>query len=810
MSLSLNARAGALAFLTAFITLFVQILVHRMVSAKLLNNFAFLSISLTMLGFAFSGVILSRWLPWFLKNLHGVVSTSAALFALTTVGASAVFYQAEAGGQLSTTRAEFILDLLHWIPLSLLYAIPFTFCGVILGALLASPDLPVRRIYFFDLAGSALGAFAVIPAITRLGVETSVVAACAVLLSGAFLFAPPVGRLSRTLTAAAVLVLVLATVFEGRFFEMHYPKGSMLATAQEPGRGAAIEHIAWDPLARIEVTRIPSPSPDMMPFPSLLGENRDFLAKFKRVITQNNYAFTYAVDYDGVKESLRGIEETIYSAAYQTTSVPQPRVLVIGVGGGFDILSALAFDASDIIGVEINGATMGVLTRTYRDYFRTWVEDPRVHLVEGDGRHFLATTDHRFDVIQLSGVDSYSGTPGAAHVFSENYLYTAEAFDLYLSHLTDEGILNMMRLEFLQPREMLRALTTAVDAFRRRGVRQPAEHIMTVTQIDGRFTALLVKKTPFTDSQRQRLEAATMKSRFFKISAGPHLNAQRANAYQAFLSLGDSKKEADFLARYPFDVSPVDDNRPFFFRYSYWWHLVPDDPLIWGNIIPVMEYTVILLAAIIGVAAVCCIYVPLRFFASQGIRAHQAPRYALYFAGIALAYLAIEIALLQKFGLFLGHPNYALSVVLAAFLLATGLGSLFSEAIVRAIGSIRFVSYVLSAVILIEYGLIFPLLPRLIGLPFWLRAMIVFALVLPIGVCLGTFLPVALEQLKRTAARFVPWAWGINGLFSVLAPVLGIAFSISWGINALLLAAIPVYLAVGFSLPEPHEAVQPS
>ena len=810
MSLSLNARAGALAFLTAFCTLFVQVLVHRMVSAKLLNNFAFLAISLTMLGFAFSGVILSRWLPWLLKHLYDVVSTSAALFALTTVGASVVFYQAEAGGQLSTTRSDFILDLLQWIPLSLLYAIPFTFCGLILGALLSSPDLPVRRIYFFDLAGSALGAVAVIPAITRLGVETSVLAACAVLLVGAVLFAPPVGRPARVLTAAAVLVLVLATVYEGRFFEMHYPKGSMLAAAQEPGRGSAIEHIAWDPLARIEVTRIPSPSPDTMPFPSLLGENRDFLAKFKRVITQNNYAFTYAVDYDGVKESLRGIEETIYSVAYHATSVSRPRVLVIGVGGGFDVLSALAFDASDIIGVEINGATMGVLTRTYRDYFRSWVEDPRVHLVEGDGRHFLATTDRRFDVLQLSGVDSYSGTPGAAHVFSESYLYTAEAFDLYLSHLTDEGILNMMRLEFLQPREMLRALTTAVDALRRQGVRQPAGHIMMVSQMDGRFTALLVKKTPFTASQQQRLEAATMTRRFFKISAGPQLNAQRANAYQAFLSLGDSRKEADFLARYPFDVSPIEDNRPFFFRYSYWWHLFPDDPMIWGSIIPVMEYTVILLAAIIGGAAVFCIYVPLRFFASHGIHAPHAPRYALYFAGIALAYLAIELALLQKFGLFLGHPNYALSVVLAAFLLATGLGSLFSETIVRAIGCIRFVSYVLSAVILVEYGLIFPLLPRLVGLPFGLRATIVFALVLPIGVCLGTFLPAALEQLKRTAARFVPWAWGINGLFSVLAPVLGIAFSISWGINALLLAAIPVYLAVGFSLPEPHETMQPS
>src|SRR5207302_5050469 len=133
-------------------------------------------------------------------------------------------------------------------------------------------------------------------------------------------------------------------------------------------------------------------------------------------------------------------------------------------------------------GVEINAATVKILKQTYRDYFKNLVQDPRVHLVQAEGRHYLATTQRQFDVLQLSGVDSFSGTPGAAHVFSENYLYSTEAFDLYLSHLTDNGILNMMRLEYPRPREMLRALTTAVDALRRAGTERPADHIMMLTQ----------------------------------------------------------------------------------------------------------------------------------------------------------------------------------------------------------------------------------------------------------------------------------------------------------------------------------------
>lgn len=800
--MSRSARAGTLAFLTAFVTLFSQILIHRIISAKLVNNYAFLVISLTMLGFAFSGVVLSRWLPRFLDHLHNAITVCATLFALTSLGASVIFYQADAGVQEVAGRHAFVLALLQWIPLSLLYAVPFAFCGLILGTLLASPDLPVRRIYGLDLAGSALGAVAVIPAIRHLGVEMSLLAACVVLLTGAVLLTPPVTRLVHLLAAATAVTLALAVTFSDRLFEMNYPEGSVLAMARQPRSGFAIEHITWDPVARIEVSRITPPDPYLSLYPSLMGENRDFLARFKRVLTQNNNAFTFAVEYDGTKASLRGIEETIYAAPYQARSIPRPRALVIGVGGGFDILTAFAFDASEITGVEINSATVDILTHTYRDYFHRWVGDPRVRLVQGEGRHYLATTDRRYDIIQLSGVDSFSGTPGAAHVFSENYLYSTEAFDLYLSHLTDNGILDMMRLEYPRPREMLRALTTAVDALRRAGIERPADHIMMLTQTNRRFTAMLVKKTPFTEAERRRLEAWTAGGRFFKISAAPGRNSGVANSYQAFLSLGDPLKEAAFITRYPLDISPVDDDRPFFFRYSFWWHLFPSDPMVWIQSTPFMEYSAIVLLTLTGLAAILCIYAPLRYFAARGMYVRHASRYVFYFAGVGLAYLAIEIALMQKFGLFLGHPNYALSVVLAALLLATGLGSLFSETIVRVLGGIRFVSYAVAGLILVEYGLILPRLLNFIALPLWLKASIVFALVGPLGVCLGTFVPSALDHLKLTASPFVPWAWGINGIFSVLAPVLSIAFAITWGSNALLLTAIPIYLIVGLSLPD--------
>src|SRR6266852_2509987 len=702
--LSHSKKAAGLAFLTAAVTLFVQILVHRMVSVKLLNNYAFLVISLTMLGFAFSGVVLSRWLPLFLKNFNDSISLCAVLFVLSLVGASFVFSHVS-GRVVFSARPDFVISFLRWMPFALLYAIPFAFCGLILGTLLSSPELSTRRVYFFDLCGSAFEAFIVIPAISHLGVETSMIAACIAMFAGALLLCPPAAWYSRFAALFAIAVIVLSIGFKERVFRLHYPSDMFLAASEIRNGPLVLEYTQWDPLARIEISRLPRPDALLKyGYLPLSGDNPAFISRFKRILTQNGYAFTYAVDYDGKRDSLNGIEQTIYAAAYQATSVKKPKVAVIGVGGGFDILNAIYFDATDITGIEINGATADILTHTYRDYFRKWVEDPRVHLVHAEGRNFLARTREKYDVIQLSGVDSYSGTPGAANVFSENYLYTSEAFDLYLSRLSDNGILNMMRVELIPPQQMFRALTTAVGALRRAGIEQPADHIMMLTEADGAFTALLVKKAPFTPAEQQRLEAWTSGTRFFKLSAGPRINSQRGNAYQIFLSLRDPRDERDFIMNYPFDISPAEDTRPFFFKNSFWWHVFPSSPMIWGHT-PVMEYSILLLLIIISFAALLCIYIPLRYLAKLGMHARGTQRYGLFFAGTGIGYLAIEIALLQKFGLFLGHPNYALSVVLASLLLTSGLGSLFSRTITKALGEVRFVSYTLAALILLEYSL---------------------------------------------------------------------------------------------------------
>ncbi|MBI3932728.1 MAG: hypothetical protein HY317_04875 [Acidobacteria bacterium] len=802
-----GARACALAFLTAAATLFLQVLVHRIVAARLLNNFAFAVISLTMLGFALSGVILTRLLPTFLARIEDAASSCASCFVITALASAVLFYHSDVS-QAAHSRSAFVGSVVAALPHALLLAAPFAFCGLVLGALLAGPELSTRRIYFFDLLGSGTGAIAVIPAISSLGAENALLLVCLVLLAGTLLLTPPRGPLARGLACAAVLSLGLCWAMRGRAFAGWYPRGVNRVEAHPGGNVHILEALVWDPVARIEVWRIPPLRHTEVAYPCLVGDDEALLSRAKRMLTQNNYAFTLAVEYDGRRDSLRGIGDTMYAAAYQAHAVARPRVGIIGVGGGFDVLTALHFDASAITGVEVNSATVALLEREYRDYFAAWTGDPRVRLIPAEGRHFLATTDETYDVLQLSGVDSYSGTAAAAHVFSENYLYTAEAFDVYLRRLTDRGILNLMRLEYRPPREMLRALVTAVAALRRAGVEEPAQHVamLTATPVPN-FTALLVKKTPFTAEERRRLAVWAERSPYFDVSASVDPSGAPKGAYQFFLGLHDPQRERAFVAAYPWDISPTDDDRPFFFRYSSWWHVFTADDLVRTSV-PYVEISTLILAAGITLACVLCVYLPLRELAGRPGRTPETLRLAGVFAGAGLGYLAVEMAFLQKFGLFLGHPNYALSVVLSVVLVSSGLGSLWSRALVSRLGGLRFVSYVLAAFILLEQLLLLPLLPRLIGLPFSLRAAIVVGLVAPVGVCLGTYVPTALERLKQTAPHYAPWAWGINGIFSVLAPILSVAFSMTWGIGALLVAAVPIYVATGWALPSSDGSAQ--
>lgn len=793
-----TGRACATAFLAAFAALFLQVLVHRIISAKLLSNYAFLVISVTMLGFAAAGAVLSYTQRRVLAERQASLTLVSALFSLSALAAAIAFYATDTPAPYAHTRGGFVDAFFGWIPFALFFAVPFACVAFILGALLSASDLDARRIYFFDLVGSALGAVLVLPAIREAGVETSLlVLAALVPLATSWLLAPRSGW-ARAAAYAAALATIGVAAGRSTLLDLKPAAGTPVAEARRAGGGGVTEYIRWDPLARVELSRIGPPDPDTALFSALIGADRAFLARFERMVTQNNYAYAYAVRYDGQPESLAGVRQTLYAAGYALRDRPPSRVVVIGVGGGFDILTALHFGAGDVTGVEVNATVLRLLTRDYRDYFKSWAEDPRVRLVGDEGRHFLARAGRSFDLIQISGVDTYSGTPAAAHVFSENYVYTREAFALYLSRLAPGGVIHMMRLEHTPPREMLRALVTAVAALRQAGVDRPSEHVVMLAATRWNIASLLVKKLPFTEEELRRLDSWTSAEKAFAVAAAPGRNASLANAYQAFLAQESAQRERAFVDAYPFDISATEDDRPFFFRFSRWSHVFSSDPIVQVTV-PVMEYSLLILLLVVGAAALLVVWLPLRPLTRQG-RPPGFPRFFLFFTAIGIAFIAVEIAFLQRFGLVLGHPNYALSVVLAVLLFASGVGSWWARGILSRLGGLRFAAYALCGVVLAQV-LLFPEPEVCVTWPFAVRVALVTVLVGGTGLLMGTFLPTGLERLKDVAPTFAPWAWGLNGIASVVAPVISVGLGITYGNRFLLVAALPLYLVAGACLP---------
>ena len=783
-------RCNILSFLTAFTTLALQILIYRIISAKLRNNYAFLVISLTMLGFAISGVILA-FKKRFIKNFRRNIYRSVYLLVFSLLLSVIVFYFLPIGFQTYLDKPNpviFIKTFLFCISAGSLFVVPFIFSGLILGLLLSHKQLPTRKIYGFDLIGSAAGAISVIYLISFLGVEKSLIILCGLLLICVNIVFPIRSKFFRYLFLLSLILLLNLFYFYRNIFILRYPVSVISVLKLEP------EYCEWDPVTRIEVSEY-KVIPENFPYQScLIGSNPHFHSAIKKILTQNGNAFTYAVHYDGRKDSLKGIEETIYSSAYQASCVPSPNVLVIGVGGGTDVLAGIYFNASKITGIEINGAEHRILKKVYEDYFHHWVNDPRVNLVHDEGRHFLSRAQERFDIIQLTGVDTYTGTMASANIFSENYLYTKEAIGAYFDRLTDQGIMNITRLDFPHMPEMLRMLTTAVFVLREKGIKNPSDHIATVSSRGNDMTALLVKKTPFTGFELRKLEDWTEHNPYLYLSSAKNIRL-RNNLYQLFLNLHDEFLEEQFITLFPLNIRPVVDDRPFFFRHTYWKHLLAAPK----GIIPLFEYSVLFLLIFVGFLSFVFVYLPLKYLLSP-IKPKGIYKYGLVLACIGLGYLMLEIALMQKYGLFLGHPNYAISVILSSLLFSSGLGSLFSKQIISKIKNMKYVAYCFSFIVFIEYIFILPNTHSILGLNVFIKGIITALSVFLIGVLPGVYMPITINRLKMISPQLVSWGWGINGIFSVIAPILAISISVSWGINSLILIAIFFYLVAGFLL----------
>jgi hypothetical protein len=485
-----------------------------------------------------------------------------------------------------------------------------------------------------------------------------------------------------------------------------------------------------------------------------------------------------------------------------------------------DVLRAVGSGSPSVTGIEINPIIANTIMRgRYADYTFHLYERPEVHIHVTDGRSFVRNAKQQFDVVQMTLVDTWASTAAGAFALSENSLYTVEAFREYFEHLKPDGMVAITRWEFQQPREALRVVSVAMQALHEMGVANPAGNFLVVSEghldADGIPVVVLAKRTAFTAEElgvvQQHLATHARLFLLYPPSdpastvAGAREEHYAAGA-DSFTQLIRSNDPKYFAAHYPYDVSPVTDNAPFFFFTLKLGQILHPKSLVQG-----MDWKVNLGVAVLGMVLAISLLAVLVFLVlplARGARGQQPrPVRLLYFIAVGLGYILVEIAFIQRFVLFLGHPVYALTVVVFLLLLSSGAGSMVSRWWLPDTRRVWLPLLLIAAALLVYVVVLPSLLERLVGLPFIAKLLVSAGLLIPLGFAMGMPFPTGLRALAGgrvdalpvppaddASGNLVEWAWAMNAASSVLGSVLAIIIAIQLGLNVTLATGAGAYV----------------
>ncbi len=759
---SFSTTPLAVIALVSAAALLLELALSRLFSVLLFYHFAFLAISIALLGLGAGGVFAYLAKDWLSRR-----PTASLGFALCLINAAVILVSLEI---VLHVPVSFDLSPGNFGRLTVVYlvsAISFFFTGLIFSLVFARETGRVTQLYTADLAGGAAGCLSVVPLLNIIGGPNTILFAALLMALAAALWA---GRRA-ALVAAAVLVLLIAANFRGRLIDVVYAHGALRDKTW-------VEFSRWNALSRIEV------------------DNQGGA----RAVTIDADASTYLMNVDPREFATSSQRDNFMNSPPALASVLRPHgsFAIIGPGGGVDVLRALGNGSPSVTGIEINPIIADTIMRgRYADYTYHLYERPDVHIYVNDGRSWIRGSRDQFDVVQMTLVDTWASTAAGAFSLSENNLYTVEAFREYFEHLKPDGMLVITRWEFKRPREALRVVSLAMEALHRMGVADTRRNFILVSEgelnEDGRPVAVLAKKSAFTVEEEAAVLAHVASGHKLKALYVPSLPTR-----SAFADLIAGNDPWAFAAHYDFNVAPVSDNAPFFF------FTVRAGDLVRNTLAHGMDWRINLGVAVLGMlliisaaAVVFFLIVPLAL--SRRARAAR-PARLLYFVAVGLGYILVEIAFIQRFVLFLGHPVYAMTVVVFLMLLSSGAGSMMSR---RWIADPMRVTrpLLLIAAALLAYVAILPLiLGSLVGLPFMLKLVISGILLVPPGFVMGMPFPSGLRALSGSGESAVEWAWAMNAASSVLGSVLAMVIAIQAGLNVVLACGAVAYLLAAGSM----------
>lgn len=858
-----RARTSLLAgiALVSAATLAVQVLQTRLFSVMLWHHLTYMVVTVTLLGFAASGSLLALFprIGRALGDPRAAVSLCCSLFGITLIAAFAVLSHSQLDTlDIEQDRTKYFYLFLHYAYL----VVPFVFAGLAIASALQQYSASVHRTYFWNLMGSGLGPFIFLVAIRPIG-GPGTLFLCGSLGGLAGLLAAWSDRGGRAWLCRLVALVALAIAplswfapaVTDSWVSVNAARSKALSVIEDfneaavgfiqekvdpnyPTPDPTYRTTQWTPLCRLDTVPLPQPLDQV----AKDREDPEAAPRAQVEVFQDGDAPT--VMWSAQYAAERPYDRHFYGLGYRL--VDKPNALIIGPGGGNDIETALHNEARSITAVDINGDTLAMVQS---EPFKTFTGDvynrPTVRAVHSEGRSFMRREGKVYDLIQMSGTDTYAALSSGSYIFSESYLYTEEAFDDFFAHLSENGVISIIRFRFEPPRETLKLVATAARALRRVGVSDATGHFIVVNQEDRqaltmaeeigkqltdphlleklsgfvenfkepmRYSFTLVRQTPFSAEEVATIRDALPAMSGEQVKHWLYYGAgheQTDNEYGKLLAAMAESPEAEarFHQEYPYNTVPAVDDRPFFFNFHSF-----GDVKVFGSSStagynaltgsePIGLYILVALLIQTALATLLLVIVPLCKLGFTAAAGASRGRVLLYFMALGLAYLLVEIATIQRFVLYLGHPTYALSAGLSCFMVFSGLGSALAGRLGAGRGLATAAAIAVVALLLV-HALVLPAsLQATMWFPELLRVAMTVAWIAPLAFVMGMPFPTGLALLRGEAAGMIPWAFGVNGAASVLASILSIVLAMQAGFTAVFIAAAALYLVASFTVP---------
>ncbi len=788
-------------FLISLATLLLELSLTRVMSVSLWYHFGFLIISTALLGFGTAGVVLATWRK--LRDeydLSKTLSILSLLFGIVTILSFWLLQKIPFSPfSVATDKSQLYIMPLYYLTV----AAPFFISGLVISLLFTRVSKSMAKLYAFDLAGAALGCLLIVWTMPHLGGSGSVIMAAAAGITAAFAFSE-----KKSIRLIAVIMALVIATFS--FIATEYMPVN-ISESKFPKAWKVRQPIysKWNTFSLIDVYER---KPDSA---TGLGGSRRF------IIDGGTAATGMENLRDGIRNHING-PDTNYLSCVSYMHISNPSVLDIGSGGGQEVIDALHGHARKVTCIEINPIITDAVKNTMNEYWGGLFRLPNVELVTEEGRSFINRSNEQYDAIVSSHTISNAAVASGALSLSENFVLTKEAFEEYYQHVSTNGVIYFTRPESQIPR----LFTTGREVLAENGITNYPDHFYAFrfppdSGQDKSFVAgFIMKKSSFTPGEINKIDSIILNMHTegddgiwkpLEKLYSP-FNPAIKNIYSEILT---TKNAEDFYRQQSIQLAPATDDKPFFNQHVRWssvgWKTIKDvfsqdDPMAARMALenkPIAEVTLLIILVQSILLAAILILIPLFRYSKQGLQFNKKWRWLGYFACLGLGFIMIEISFIQRFTLYLGQPVYTLAVIIAGLLLFTGIGSYLSGTINISSNQLAKKYLPVLLIIILLTSFVTPILFRSTiqwALP--MRITVTLLLLAPMGILLGIPFPTGIKTVSKESGAFIPWAWGVNGFFTVIGSVGAVILGMMLGFKIVILLATACYAVSIFLIPK--------